>query len=125
MGLLDRQIKRAVAKGFKGKLLQGTLSRRIALSTNELGDPVGNPSTFKIQGFPEDFSDFHRRTAGIPDTDLKIVLIAGLMATKPVQDDKVGFYQGEFAGKWFQLRTVEVDPAGAHYECRAFECGAP
>lgn len=122
-GLLTGQIAKAIFKGFKGKLLSGELRRDVPdASLDEFGDAVSSTlQYFDIEGFTDDFSDFYRASANIPETDLKVSIFAesspGLV---PAKDDKV-----IFEGTWYQLRTQDVDPAGALYECRAFEILPP
>jgi hypothetical protein len=119
--LLESQLRKAIAKGFKGKLLKGTLWRSGATTVNTLGDDVpATPQTFSFEGFREDYSQFYRAQTGIPDTDCKVVIIAGLCATTPSKDDKL-----QLRGQWFQIRRVRGDPAGATHECQCFETGAP
>lgn len=126
MGLLDGSLKKAIAKGFKGKLLKGTLSRPTAATTNAMGDAVpGTPVVFAVEGFVDGYSEFRRRIAGIPEDDMRIILIAGLIKpeTRPLKDDEVVFSSGDFAGMKFKLRRDGTDPAGAAWECPAYKVG--
>lgn len=136
---LQNQLKNQLAAGFKNKLLKGTLIRKALNQLDEYGDPVFSVSVlhsdetphsdespfqqfnsvktfFKVEGFPSKYSDYFRAKFGIPDTDLKIVLIAGNCETKPVKDDQVSF-----RGVTYQLRSVDIDPAEATYVCQAYE----
>lgn len=126
MGLLDGSIKKALAKGFKGKLLKGTVQRVTSSSLDVKGDRIaGVPQTFSVEGFVDEYDEFYRRNAGIPDTDLRITLIGGLMITEPAKGDNVMFATGEWAGQWFQLRRIGTDPAGAAWVCQAYVVDAP
>ena len=122
-GLLTGKIAKAIFKGFKGKLLTGTLRHLTPASGNdEYGDPNSEVlTTFSIEGFTDQYSAFYRAQAGIPETDLKVSIFAqsspGLV---PVKDDTV-----LFGSTWYQLLTVGIDPAGALYECQAFEVPTP
>ena len=117
-GLLEGQIAKAIYKGFKGRLLAGTLRREtLGTTLDAYGDPTGaSVSSYSIEGFVSGYSAFYRATAGIPETDVKVNIFAqsspGLV---PSKDDLV-----QFQGVWYQLRSVNVDPATALYACQAF-----
>lgn len=113
---LDRQMKRAIAQGFKGRLLKGRVRRVTAAAANEFGDAEPEaPEYFKCEGIRENFDAAYAAKAGIPVTDVKIMLIAGLVAIEPRQGDKV-----ELRGQWYDLkRVLSVDPAGATYTFQA------
>lgn len=119
--ILGASTKRTIARAFKGKLRKGTIRRATVASVSDLGDVVaGTPQTFTFEGFREDYSAFYRKQAGIPDTDCKIVMIAGLTGTTPAKDDEL-----LLAGQWFRVRRVSGDPADAAYECQCFETTTP
>ncbi|QIG75284.1 hypothetical protein EVC29_055 [Rhizobium phage RHph_Y52] len=110
---LEGQIAKAIAKGFKGKLLKGVLTRNVPGGTlDSYGDPVGSSTqTFSFEGFAENFTAFYRANAGIPDGDVSILFIAQTLSTVPTKDDRV-----TLRGVTYQLRQlVEADPAGATY----------
>lgn len=115
MGLLDGAIKKAIADGFRGKLLKGTLRKVTATGRAANGDPITTTTDYACQGFREAYSAFFRAQAGIPDDDVQIVLIAGLTGAAPVAGDKINL-----AGGWWQVRKVDVDPAQATYSCQCF-----
>jgi hypothetical protein len=122
-GLLEGDIAKAIFAGFKGKLLKGTLRREtLGTTLDTYGDPTGDTVTiYPVEGFTSGYSDFYRMSAGIPETDLKVSIFSesspGLV---PQKDDLV-----KFQGRWYQLRSVNNDPATALYSCRAFEVEAP
>ena len=108
-------IRASVAKAFKGKLLAGVLTRATASSVDQYGDPVpGAPASFSCEGFPDEYSDAYRAAAGIPETSVKLIIIAGNTATAPQKEDKVAF-----RGIAYKILKVKTDPALAHYECEA------
>lgn len=122
-GLLTGKIAKAVFKGFKGKLLTGTLRHDEPSTTlDENGDPtsvvITRPS---IEGFTDEYTAFYRAQAGIPETDLKVNIFAeSSPGLTPTKDDRV-----TFLSVWYRLRRVKVDPAGALFECQAFEIPTP
>jgi len=125
-GLLEGEIAKRVYAGFKGKLLSGTLRR---VSPDESGglDEFGDPSsqsvaTWTCQGFLDEYSEFIRAQAGIPDTDLKINIFAASLPSgvRPLQGDQV-----QFRGTWYQLRNADTDPAQALWVGRGYEIEDP
>lgn len=119
MALLEGQIRDAIAAGFAGKLLKGTITRTVpggGLDVN--GDPKApTTQTYQTQGFVESFSAYYRASAGIPDTDVKITLIGGLTDTVPTKDDRV-----TFRGAAYQIRKVlGIDPAEASYTLQGYK----
>lgn len=124
VSLLDRYVKDQVAKGFKGRLKTGTLRRVTATAVDAAGDlDGGTVTTYSFEGIRQFFSVFTKAQANIPDTDVKILIILGLVkpATTPLVDDKI-----YIEGKWHQIRRIlEVDPAGASLLAQCFEIPAP
>lgn len=112
------QLRKKLAAGFKGKLLTGALTRPTASTVNEYGDEVpGAPLVFSVQGAADQYSAYYRATAGIPQTDSKVIIIAGLTTpqTEPQKDDYIQFPNFPL----FQVREVMTDPARAHYDCQS------
>lgn len=122
MALLTGDIAKKIFAGFKGKLLKGELRRETpSTALDEYGDSVKEPSYFTVEGFVDEYSEFYRASAGIPDTDLKINIFAQSAPTlTPNKDDKV-----QFLGQWYQLRRVGTDPATALWVCQAFKIDPP
>lgn len=115
MGLLDGAIKKAIADGFRGTLLSGTLTKITTTGRGSNGDPTTTTANYAVQGFREAYSAFFRAQAGIPDDDTKITLIAGLCGAEPAIGDKI-----ILSGGTWQVRKVAIDPAGATYDCQCF-----
>lgn len=126
-GLLEGEIANAIYQGFKGKLLKGTLTRKIAdeeVELDKLGDPKNTePTVWQVEGFTDAYSRFTKATAGIPDTDLRVNIFAKSLPTgvRPEMDDVV-----YFNGEHYILRaSIEVDPAGALWQCQASRTTVP
>lgn len=66
------------------------------------------------------YSAFHKAQAGIPETDVKILIIAGSLSTTPKKNDEI-----KFRDKWYKSRAVDTDPANATWEIQAFEIADP
>lgn len=125
MGLLDGDLQAQIWKGFKGKLLTGTLRRDGVPESGGLdshGDPIDTtPTTWSIQGLVDNYTKYAKAQAGIPEADVKVLILAGQNPSlRPVKDDRV-----LLGGRWYQLRNASTDPAIAVWECQAFECEAP
>jgi len=115
MGILDGDIADAIASGFDGLLLNGTLRKNATAGRDSNGDPITASADYAVQGMQDTYSAVIRKMAGIPETDVKLLLIAGLCGAAPAIGDKV-----QMNGQWFQIRDVSIDPAGATYECQSF-----
>lgn len=119
------QIKKQIAAGFKNRLKKGSL-RKLALGAgvDALGDPVSGTATlYSFDGIREDFTAMYRAATGIPDTDVKILIIAGSLPAgiEPLQDDYVAIENA-----WYKIRKVlSIDPANATYTLQAFEAKVP
>lgn len=126
---LDTMIRKAVAQGFKGRLLRGTLQREVYGSVNDFGDPViSSTETYTCEGIRDSFDARFAAAAGIPTTDVRILLISGLISptTTPRKDDKIRMRDATGAQKWHQVRAVlTVDPANAHIVLQCFEIPDP
>lgn len=122
--LLQQELAKQLAKAFRGKLLKGTLRRELATTVDEFGDPeVGQVQTYEIEGIRESFQASYALLYGIPQTDVKILLILGLIkpATTPRKDDKI-----YIRGQWHQVRKVlDLDPAQASITLQCFEIEDP
>lgn len=115
---LETLVRNEIAKGFKGKLLVGTLSRPSGTLVNEHGDTVqGDPDEYRVEGFIDSYTTYYRKQAGIPEGDSKVVLILGNCDVDPKKDDVVSFPNRPK----MKIRDVELDPALAHAECQSFE----
>lgn len=115
---LEGSLQRAIAQGFKGRLLKGTLTRSSGSGLDEFGDVVpGNSTTYTFEGFVDQFSAFVRAQAGIPDTDAKITIIAGSLKpfVNPRQDDHLTL-RGD---TYNVVRLINQDPALATFELQA------
>lgn len=115
-------VRREINKGFQGQLLPGTLRRKVPGSTvDSFGDVTSSTfTTHTFNGMVDTYSAFYRAQAGIPDTDVKILIIAGSLDVEPQKDDQV-----KVRDTWYQLRDKETDPAIAAWTCQAFEIEDP
>lgn len=121
MGILDT-IRAEIAAGFKGKLRTGTLRRTVAVALDSAGDAAtATVHDYKFDGIRDSFDKRYAAQAGIPETDVRILLIAGSLSVVPRQTDKI-----LIDSAWFQVRRiVEIDPATATYTLQAYQIEAP
>jgi hypothetical protein len=126
-GLLEGQLAKAIYGGFKGKLLKGQLRRLTPAESaglDVLGDDAAAPvpALYRCEGFTEDYSDFSRAQAGIPEEDVKVNIFAASLPAgiRPLKDDTVSFTRAG-AVSWYQLRADATDPAEALWVCQAFQ----
>ena len=115
-------IKNEISKGLGPQMLDGTLRRASPSSTlDALGDPSNTTyATYSMKGMVDTYSAMYRSRAGIPETDVKLLVIAGTLSVTPQKDDQV-----KFRSKWYQVRAVDTDPAEAAWEMRSYEVPDP
>ncbi len=120
--LLESKIKAQVAAAFAGKLLTGTLRRIAVTALDDAGNPATtSAATYSFDGIRDTFDARFRAQAQIPETDVKVLIIAGSLSTTPVIDDQI-----KINDVWHQVRAIlAVDPAGATYELQVYEIEDP
>lgn len=122
--LVDSGLDKLIADGFRNQLVPGTLRRETAASVDDFGDAIAPAvATFTVEGIRDNFSAYYALANGVPETDVRILLIIGLIvpATIPVQDDKINI-----RGEWYQVRKVrEIDPANASIVLQCFKIETP
>ena len=129
VGLLDGDLARSIYDGFRGKLLSGVIRQSLVPDGTTLdgnGDPQAiAPVLTAIEGFTDNYSKFTQAQAGIPATDLRLFIFAqSAPGVIPRKDSQVRLDRAG-VGQWYQLRNASIDPAGALWDCQAFEIKAP
>ena len=150
--LLESYVRKQVAKGFKGQLIRGVLLREIpgSGSASDEGDPWGSSwgegddnawgsswgfdstpttyETYNFEGIRDNFNAGFAAQAGIPRTDVRILIILGLITpvTTPLVDDMLRIRGDDGTQKWHKVRAkLTVDPANAHIVLQCFEIATP
>lgn len=116
------QVRKAIAKGFRGRLLKGTVRRRSTI-LNEFHDVETLTYTdYSFDGMREFFDAQYQTLALIPATDVKILVILGSLAITPTQEDLVQIPPIPGAtGVWHKVRRIlSIDPASASMSLQAF-----
>jgi hypothetical protein len=124
---VNNLIRREIAKGFKNQLVKGVVRRELVSGVDSNGDPITTGFTdFPFEGIRDNFNRRFAVQAGIPVTDVRILIISGLIDIVPAVDDKVRIRDSTGQPKWHQVRSVlAVDPANAHIELQCFEIEDP
>lgn len=118
--ILDN-LQKAIYDGFKGKLHEGRLHRRVTSATAVLDanrDPVASPSSWPMEGFIDQYSPFTINTGGVPKDAEKVCIFGYSLeegTIKPKKGD-VAYIDGS---GYYELLKGDVDPAAALYECQA------
>lgn len=128
--ILEGSLARQVFAAFRGKLLKGYLRRMVSLGgePDEYGDVTVSvfPQVWSLEGFEDTYDDRYRAVAGIPETDVRVSVFAQSLPAgiSPRKDDMVGLIRNGVTN-WYQLRTVQTDPAQAMWTCQAFAVPEP
>jgi hypothetical protein len=140
VSILQGKLKKDIARAFKGKLSKGVIRRNETSSLDDFGDPqVDSFTDYPFDGIRENFDAKYAAEAGIPDTDVMIMVILGTTKVIPNQSDLVFITvldikqaafpfstYGTMQGFWHQIRRVlKVDPAGATQNLQAYVINPP
>ncbi len=121
------RMKKLIAKGFHGRVLKGTIRRKVIDSMNDYGDPeASTANTYPFEGVRDTFDAKYRAQAMIPEADVQILILLGSTQATYIlptptspgigQDDQI-----LIAGQWHQVRTIlEIDTAGAAAKLQAY-----
>ena len=118
--LLGVNMAAEIAKGFKGLLLPGTLTKSTP-GTRSTTDITGgtNPTeaVFTFEGFVEDYSDKTIAETLIQEGDRKISILRGSLSDTtqiPEPHDALSI-----ESEAYEVIRVMRDPAGAIFECQS------
>jgi hypothetical protein len=119
---LESRIAKQLYRGLKGKMLRGTLRRQVPASLDSYGDHTSATiNTYAFEGIREDFSAYYKAQAGIPATDVKILVLAQSITVTPQKDDLL-----QIRDAWYCVRTVlAIDPANATVQLQCFAVPTP
>lgn len=90
----------------------GTLTR--ATGSGGWGEDMASATTYPCKAMIEAYSDHLRAVAGIPDTDVKLMIVGTSIPTDPLKGDTV-----TLNGRSCALIRVDADPARAMWTCQA------
>lgn len=115
MGLLDGQLQAVFGSVFKPLLLDGKIEK-IELVDDGYGGYSEAPTEADIKVMVEGYSAFTRAQAGIPDKDVKLIILQHQVTISPDLDSKVRVLaQGEVVEQLFSIQKIEKDPAQASW----------
>ena len=78
------------------------------------GEDLASVSTYPCKAMIEAYSDHLRAVAGIPDTDLRLLIVGTSITVEPIKGDTV-----TLDGRSYALIRVDTDPARAMWTCQA------
>ena len=114
MSLLD-DIRAEIGAVFEDTSLffsEAVLTRATGLGG--WGEGVAVFDTYPCMAMRESYSDHLRAVAGIPDTDVKLMIVGTSIAVDPLKGDTVALN-----GRNWSLIRVDTDPAQAMWTCQA------
>lgn len=114
MSLLD-DIRAEIGAVFEDTALffgEATLTR--ADSSGGWTEDDSTADTYPCKAVIESYSDHLRGVAGIPDTDVRVLIVGTSIAVDPIKGDVVTLGSRSFA-----LIRVDTDPARAMWTCQA------
>lgn len=114
MSLLD-EIRADIGAVFEDTSLffgEAILTRTIG--SGGWGEDMASATTYPCKAMIEAYNDNLRATAGIPDTDVKLMIVGTSIATEPLKGDTV-----TLNGRSWALIRVDTDPARAMWTCQA------
>lgn len=107
MGLLDGGLQAVFAGAFGPLFLDGTL--HVATTTPD--GEGGVTRTFEnkpVKGMVDSYSDAYRAAAGIPETDVRLIVLQHGVGAAPDTDSEI-----TLRGARYRIMTVGQDPAQA------------
>ena len=119
--VLEGKLRKQVAKAFRGKLKKGLIRNYVNGQLDDFGDEVfSDPvAQAKFEGIQEKFNALWAAQAGIPDTDVSVLIILGSIIPQsvvPAQDSLVYIDH-----QWLRVRRVlGTDPADATMRLQAY-----
>ena len=112
MGLLDGDLK-AVFGGVFGPLLLDATLHKVSL-TRDAGDTITPASAdHAVKAMVDAYSDTFRAAAGIPATDVRLIVLQIGVPVAPNTDDQI-----TIRGKRYAIASVDEDPAQASWTMR-------
>ena len=121
--ILDN-LQKAIYDGFKGKLHEGRLHRRVTSATAVLdvnGKAPATPASWALEGFVDQYSPF--TIGGIPKDAEKVCIFGYSLeegTIKPKKGDVVAI-----DGIYYHLDQAVTDPAAALYEIQSHQIPQP
>ena len=107
MGLLDNDLQNVFTSVFAPLLLDVTITN-VSQTVADNGDVNSTTTTAASKGMVEEYGAFTRAQAGIPDTDVKLIVLQGGVAITPTTDSEI-----TIRGVTYSVQRIEQDPAQA------------
>ncbi|WP_427023035.1 hypothetical protein ACP4J4_10360 [Aureimonas ureilytica] len=119
MGLLDGGLQATFGAIFSPLFLDATLhtDRKQTIVGGRPTGPVTWTDT-ACKGMVDTYSDSYRLRTGIPDTDVRLIVLQQGVAAKPSTDSEI-----TIRGARYKIMSVEMDPAQASWTFRGRPVG--
>ena len=109
MGLLDNDLQNVFTSVFAPLLLDVTITN-VTQTYADNGDVSSATETAAAKGMVEEYSAFTRAQAGIPDTDVKLIILQKDVDLTPTLDSTI-----TIRGVTYSVQRIEQDPAQASW----------
>lgn len=113
MSLLD-DIRAEIGAAFNDPALFFAPATLTRVTGSGWDEETSAPRAYPCMAMLDSYSDHLRATAGIPDTDVKLMIVGTSITTDPLKGDTV-----TLNGRRWSLIRVDTDPARAIWTCQA------
>lgn len=112
MGLLDGGLQAVFAGAFGPLFLDGTL-HVVSTDSDGEGGTVRTPRDVPIKGMVDAYSEAYRERAGIPETDVRLIVLQHGVDGEPNVDAEI-----TLRGNRYRAMSIAQDPAQAAWTIR-------
>lgn len=112
MGLLDGGLRAVFGGAFGPLFLDGTLHAATTVSDGE-GGFVRSFVDHPVKGMVDTYSDEFRARTGVPDTDVRLIVLQFGVTVVPDTDAQI-----TLRGTRYAIQAIEQDPAQAAWTMR-------
>lgn len=118
MSLLGGGIQALFGQVFSGLYLDGVWIKSV-LTDDGKGGFSKATTEYPIKYQPDDFSDYHRNSAGIPASDVRVLVLQHGVEFVPIKDDRFRLVNGlEYA-----VVSFTSDPAQSYWRVHGTRVG--
>lgn len=124
--VLDGKLRNSIARAFRGRLKKGLIRNYTNAQLDDFGDAVfSEPAEeARFEGIQEAFNAMWAAQAGIPDTDVGVLIILGSIrpqSVEPGQDSLIYIEK-----QWLRARRIlGTDPANATMRLQCYVITPP
>jgi hypothetical protein len=107
MGLLDGGLQAIFGQAFGPRLLDATL-HKVTLTDDGTGGFSSASLPYPVKGMIDDYSDYTRAQLGVPQTDVRLIVMQYGVPVEPQLQDELTIRDRRYA-----LSRIKADPANA------------